>query len=40
MLYAPESQLEMLDAFAGTGALVNEIGEILRTLARRDPGSR
>jgi DNA repair protein RecN (Recombination protein N) len=28
MLYAPESQLEMLDAFAGTGGLVNEIGEI------------
>jgi DNA repair protein RecN (Recombination protein N) len=28
MLYAPESQLEMLDSFAGTGGPVNEIGEI------------
>jgi DNA repair protein RecN (Recombination protein N) len=28
MLFAPESQLEMLDAFAGTGDLVGEIGEL------------
>jgi DNA repair protein RecN (Recombination protein N) len=28
MLFAPESQLEMLDAFAGAGDLVGEIGEL------------
>ncbi|MGO9093646.1 MAG: DNA repair protein RecN [Bryobacteraceae bacterium] len=28
MLFAPESQLEMLDAFAGSSAQVNEVGDI------------
>ena len=30
MLFSPESQLEMLDAFAGAAGLVGEIGEIYR----------